>query len=96
MKLSEIPNGQVFVVVASNIQAFICGAYRAAFYKSGRVVLVYTDESREEARFSKAEAQALAANARLRGRRDHRLRQLQRQGVGRSARRRETRRQADL
>lgn len=59
MTIQEIPKGSIYSIVPPNIQAMICGVYKAGFYPDGRIVLVYTDDSREEAKFPIEEAQAL-------------------------------------
>lgn len=58
--LSKIPDGQVWGLYTDNVEAAISGAYRVAFYNDGRVTLIYTDETKEVAKFPLAEAQKIA------------------------------------
>lgn len=60
MKIEEIPRGQVYIVVTPKVNAMISGAYKAAFYPSGKVVLAYVDGTSETAQFTIPEAQAIA------------------------------------
>jgi len=59
MLLQNIPDGQVYTICASNLEAFICGAYKAGFHTDGKIVVVYTDQSRETGIFSIEDSQVL-------------------------------------
>lgn len=59
-KLADIAKEMVYTIVAPNIQASISGAYKAGFKKNGEITLIYTDQSRETAKFTLEEAQAIA------------------------------------
>lgn len=59
MKIEDIKPGEVFGIIAPNIQATISGAYKAGFYPDGRITLKYVDESEETVKMTIPEAQAV-------------------------------------
>lgn len=59
MKIEEIKEGQVYTVVATEIEALISGAYKAGFFNDGKITLVYTDQKKESYIFPIKEAQEI-------------------------------------
>lgn len=59
MKTADIKPGQVWRVDPPNYYAMITGVASVGFFPGGRVVLKYTDNTTEEARFTAEEADAL-------------------------------------
>lgn len=57
--IASIPKGNVLVLSAPNIQAMISGVYMARFFSTGKIELVYTDNTKEAASFSIEQSQAL-------------------------------------
>lgn len=58
-KIEEIGEGQVFTIVATNAEALISGAYKAGFFRDGKICLVYVDKTREEVKFPIEKAQEI-------------------------------------
>lgn len=59
--LADIKAGQVYTIVAPNIEATITGAYKCGIYPDGHAVLVYIDESREDVMLTHEEARDVIA-----------------------------------
>ena len=59
-KPSQVPDGHLWTIEPPRIEAMITGAIKAGFRNDGRVVLVYEDGTKEEAKLPIAEADKLA------------------------------------
>ena len=60
MRLSDLPADGVWIIRATGIESMMSGAYKAGFYPDGKIVVVYTDGTRETAIFERAESEKIA------------------------------------